>query len=133
MRGLAIDMQTRSARQVHQSVIACVAGGLLLFTGCSGAKVTTRASNELSRYHVKTMAVLPFTTIGTPQMRDQGDPYLSTPQGVRRSDISVGVQSNVEPPPRQTVTVPSSAAEKVTQLFWSRLRNRPGLVTVSPG
>ena len=133
MRGLAIDMQTRSARQVHQSVIACVAGGLLLLTGCSGAKVTTRASNELSRYHVKTVAVLPFTTIGTPQMRDQGDPYLSTPQGVRRSDISVGVQSNVEPPPRQTVTVPSSAAEKVTQLFWARLRNRPGLVTVSPG
>ena len=120
MRGLAIDMRARSARQVHQSVIACVAGGLLLLTGCSGAKVTTRASNELSRYHVKTVAVLPFTTIGTPQMRDQGDPYLSTPQGVRRSDISVGVQSNVEPPPRQTVTVPSSAAEKVTQLFWAR-------------
>ena len=101
--------------------------------GCSGSKVTTKASNELPRYQVKTIALVPFTTIATPQVRDQGDPFMSTPQSVRRSDISVGVQSNVEPPPRQTVIVPAAAAEKVTQLFWTRLRHRAGVVVSSPG
>jgi hypothetical protein len=111
----------------------CLAGAVLAGAGCSGSKVTTKASNELPRYQVKTMAFIPFTTIATPQVRDQGDLFMSTPQSVRRSDISVGVQSNVEPPPRQTVIVPAAAAEKVTQLFWSRLRHRSGVVVSSPG
>lgn len=113
--------------------LVCFAGSVLAVVGCSGSKVTTKASNELPRYQVKTMALVPFTTIATPQVRDQGDPFMSTPQSVRRSDISVGVQSNVEPPPRQTVIVPAAAAEKVTQLFWSRLRHRSGVVVSSPG
>ena len=113
--------------------MACLAGAVLAGAGCSGSKVTTKASNELPRYQVKTMAFVPFTTIATPQVRDQGDPFMSTPQSVRRSDISVGVPSNVEPPPRQTVIVPAAAAEKVTQLFWSRLRHRTGVVVSSPG
>ncbi len=111
----------------------CLAGAVLAGAGCSGSKVTTKASNELPRYQVKTMALVPFTTIATPQVRDQGDPFMSTPQSVRRSDISVGVPSSVEPPPRQTVIVPAAAAEKVTQLFWSRLRHRTGIVVSSPG
>ncbi|MCC6139357.1 MAG: hypothetical protein IT389_01930 [Nitrospira sp.] len=112
--------------------LACLAGSLLAVAGCSGSKVTTKASNELPRYQIKTMALVPFTTIATPQLRDQGDPFLSTPQSVRRSDISVGVPSNVEPPPGQTVMVPGAAAEKVTQLFWTRLRNRAGVAVSSP-
>ncbi len=111
----------------------CLAGAVLAGAGCSGSKVTTKASNELPRYQVKTMALVPFTTIATPQVRDQGAPFMSTPQSVRRSDISVGVPSSVEPPPRQTVIVPAAAAEKVTQLFWSRLRHRTGIVVSSPG
>lgn len=113
--------------------LVCLAGVLLAGAGCSGAKVTTKASNELPRYQIKTIALVPFTTIATPQVRDQGDPFMSTPQSIRRSDISVGVQSNVEPPPRQTVIVPAAAAEKVTQLFWTRLRHRAGVVVSSPG
>ncbi len=112
--------------------LVCLAGIILAGAGCSGAKVTTKASNELSRYQVKTIAFVPFTTMATPQVPDQGDPFISTPQGVRRSDISVGVQSNVEPPSRQTVMVPALAAEKVTQLFWTRLRSRTGVVVSSP-
>lgn len=110
----------------------CLAGAVLAVAGCSGSKVTTKASNELPRYQVKTIALVPFTTIATPQVRDQGDPFMSAPQSVRRSDISVGVPSNVEPPPRQTVIVPGAAAEKVTQLFWTRLRNRAGVVVSAP-
>lgn len=105
---------------------------LLVGVGCSGSKVTTQASSELPRYQIRTVALVPFTTLATPQVRDQGDLFLSTPQSVRRSDISLGTPSSAEPQLRQTVTVPGYAAEKVTQLFWARLRNRQGVVVLSP-
>ena len=103
---------------------------LLMLTGCSGDKVTAKSSSEIARYQIKTIALVPFTTLTTPQVREQSDLFLSTPQSVRRSDISVAVPSNVEGALRQTVTVPGYAAEKVTQLFWKRLQSREG-VTVS--
>jgi hypothetical protein len=99
---------------------------------CSGSKVTTQTSAELSRYQIRTIALMPFTSLATPQVRDTTDMYLSTPQSVRRSDISLGVPPNVESPLKQTATVPPYAAEKVTQLFWSRLKNRQGLTVLSP-
>ncbi|HJT21383.1 MAG TPA: hypothetical protein VJ746_12985 [Nitrospira sp.] len=105
---------------------------LTICLGCSGAKVTTQASSELERYQIRTIALLPFTAMGTPQVRDTGDQYLSTPQGARASDIALDIPPNVQPPMRQTVTVPRDAAEKITQLFWVRLRNRQGVTVLSP-
>ena len=105
---------------------------LILASACSGSKVTAQRSSELPRYHIRSIALLPFTTLTTPQVRDAGDMYLSTPQSVQRSDISLGIPSNVEPQLRQTTGVPAYAAEKVTQLFWSRLKDRQGLVILSP-
>ena len=105
---------------------------LILGSACSGSKVTAQTSSELSRYHIRSIALLPFTTLTTPQVRDAGDMYLSTPQSVQRSDISLGIPSNVEPQLRQTTGVPAYAAEKVTQLFWSRLKDRQGIVILSP-
>lgn len=101
--------------------------------GCSGAKVTTQVSNELPRYQVKTIALVPFSAMSTPQIRDAGDRRLSTPESIRRSDMSLAVPSSAEQQLRQTVTVPDYAAEKVTQLFWTRLRNRKDIVALSPG
>jgi len=118
---------------VRGAGLVCLMAVLLAGVGCSGSKVTTKSSHELPRYQIRTLALLPFTTIATPQLRDQADLFMSTPEGLRRSDISIGVQSNVEPLSRQTVTVPSAAAEKVMQLFWNRLKNRSGLVVSSPG
>jgi len=100
--------------------------------GCSGAKVTTKSSAEISHYQVRTMALVPFTSMGTPQVLEQSDSSLSVPQSVRRSDISFDVPTNDEPLPRRTVTVPGYAAEKVTQLFWARLKGREGLIVSSP-
>jgi hypothetical protein len=99
-------------------------------SGCSGSKFTTKSSAELPRYTVHSLALVPFTSIATPQVRDQGDPYMSAPQSVRRSDISVSVPSNVEPSRQQTVVVPAYASEKITQLFWRHLQRRAGLHTV---
>jgi hypothetical protein len=105
---------------------------VLMAIGCSGPKVTTKASSELSRYQIRTIALVPFTTLTTPQVQDLGEPFFSTPQYVRGSDISVAVPANVEGQLKQTVTVPSYAADKVTQFFWNRLKLRAGLVVLSP-
>jgi hypothetical protein len=105
---------------------------LMVGVACSGSKVTTQTSSELSRYQIRTIALMPFTTLTTPQVREAADTYLSTPQSVKRSDISLGVPPSAEPQLQQTATVPAHAAEKVTQLFWARLKDRPGVVVLSP-
>jgi hypothetical protein len=109
-----------------------VAAFLMAGAACSGSKVTTQTSVELQRYQIRTIALMPFTTLATPQVKDAVDMYLSTPQSVRRSDISLGVPPNVEAPLKQTATVPAYAAGKITQLFWTRLKTRQGLTVLPP-
>ncbi len=109
-----------------------IAAFLMVESGCSGRKVTTQTSEELPRYQIQTIALMPFTSLGTPQARDATDMYVSAPQSVKASDISMGVPPSVESQTKQTTTVPAHAAEKVTQLFWTRLKNRPGIVVLPP-
>jgi hypothetical protein len=106
-----------------------LAAGLtvVLAAGCSGWKVTTESSDLLPRYTVRSMALVPFSSITTPQVRDQGSPFFSTPQSIHQHDMSVAIPGGAEPPPRQAASVPASAAELVTQLFWKRLQSRDGL------
>jgi hypothetical protein len=124
-------MDNRAFGQVWVRPLA-VASFLIVGIACSGPKVTSQTSNELPRYQIQTIALLPFTTLSAPQVRDASDMYLSTPQSVKGSDISMGVPSSVEAQLKQTTTVPPYAAEKVTQLFWTRLKNRPGVVVLAP-
>ena len=107
---------------------------VLAVGGCSGSKVTTKASAELPRYQIRTIALVPFTTLATPQVRDVVDQTLSAPSGARRSDIAIAiaVPTNTEQPLRQTVTVPTGAGGIVTQLLWSRLRTRQGVTVLPP-
>jgi len=100
--------------------------------GCSGSKVTTKASAELPRYQIRTIALVPFTTLATPQMRDVLDQSFSAPSGVRRSDMTIAVPPNTEEHLRQTVIVPAGAGGIVTQLLWSRLRTRQGVTVLAP-
>lgn len=104
-----------------------------IVAGCSGWKVTTASSDLLSRYTVRTLALVPFTAMTTPQMRDQGNFFFSVPQSIRQQDMSVAVTSDVEPKPRQVAVVPDYAAERVTQLFWKRLQSRGGVRLIPPG
>ncbi len=105
---------------------------LLVVAGCSGSKVTTKSSVELSRYQIRTIALVPFTTLATPQVRDVADQHFSVPPEVRRSDMAMAVPPNIEQPPRQTVTVPTGAGDIVTQLLWNRLKTRQGVTVLSP-
>jgi len=105
---------------------------VLAVVGCSGSKVTTKSSAELPRYQIRTIAMVPFTILTTPQVRDAVDHTFSAPPGARRSDMTIAVPSNTEQPLRQTVTVPASAGDIVTQLLWSRLRTRQGVTVLAP-
>jgi hypothetical protein len=110
-----------------------VAAGLTMIIGCSGSKVGTKSSNEISRYHIRSIVLIPFTSMATPQARDQEDLYLPTPDSIRRSDISLAIPRDKQPSPRQTMMVPGFAAEKVTELFWGRLQDRHGVRMLPPG
>ncbi len=105
---------------------------VLAVVGCSGSKVTTKVSAELPRYQIRTIALVPFTTLATPQVRDVVDQTFSVPAGARRSDMAIAVPPNTEQPLRQTVIVPTGAGDIVTQLLWSRLRTRQGMTVLAP-
>ena len=121
-------VHSRMNLMVTSLLLAIVVG-----SGCSGPKVVTKSSIELSRYKIRSIALMPFTSISTPQARDQDEFFFSTPSSIRRSDISLSVPSTVEPPPKQTMVVPGYAAQKVTELFWGRLQDRKGIQVLSPG
>lgn len=105
---------------------------VLAVAGCSGSKVTTKESAELPRYQIRTIALVPFTTLVTPQVRVVVDQTFSAPSGASRSDMAIAVPPNTEQPLRQTVTVPAGAGATVTQLLWSRLKSRQGVTVLSP-
>ena len=95
--------------------IALVGLVVLAVAGCSGSKVTTKTSAELPRYQIRTIALVPFTTLPTPQVREVVEQTFSAPPGARRSDMAIAVPPNTEQPLRQTVTVPTGAGATVTQ------------------
>ncbi len=101
--------------------------------GCSGTKVETKSSNELPRYQIRSIAVIPFTAIETPQTRDLGYRTPLAPPSIQRFEISLAIPSDAEPRPRQATGVPAYAAGQVTQLFWERLQERKGIQVLSPG
>lgn len=105
---------------------------VLVIVGCSGSKVTTKVSAELPRYQIRTIALVPFTTLATPQVRVVVDQTLSAPPGARSSNMLVSVPPNTEQPLRQTIKVPTGAGDIVTQLLWSRLMARQGMTVLSP-
>ena len=134
MRSELVKMQhngTVAVRLTYHMLALAVL--VLAIADCSGSKVTTKSSQELPRYQIRTIALLPFTTLETPQVRDVIDHSFSAPPEVRRSDMAMSVPLNTELPIRQTAIVPAGAGEIVTQLLWSRLKTRQGITVLSPG
>jgi hypothetical protein len=123
----------RQAMPSRVILAICAVALATITTGCSGSKVTTKSSDEIDRYKIRSIVLMPFTSIATPQARDQSDLFLPTPDSLRRSDISLAIPRDIQPPPKQTTVVPGYAAEKVTELFWGRLQDRKGVQVLSPG
>jgi hypothetical protein len=111
--------------------LACAA---VFFGGCGPVKITTTGSPLIDQYQVQTIAMIPFERLSTPQILDKPlTPEFSVPRGAERSQISVPV-----PPPSPeklnvfTTVVPTDAAERVTVIFYERLRQREELRVLPP-
>ncbi|MBX3236685.1 MAG: hypothetical protein KF814_11070 [Nitrospiraceae bacterium] len=105
---------------------------LTLVTGCSGAKVTSKAAPQLPQYRVHKVVLIPFDTLSTPQVLDLNGPAFPVPSGARRSEMSVGVPATTDRFDRPTHLVPPDAGEKITDLMWAKLKSKPGLEILSP-
>jgi len=105
---------------------------VLLILGCSGTKVTTKASAQAAKYPVRTIALIPFETIATPQIVDASGPAFSVPSGARRSDMAASGSQASDQYVRRTQVVPPAAGEKITELVWAKLKAKSGLRVLSP-
>jgi len=109
-----------------------VSMAVVLMSGCSGSKVTTKASSQVGKYQIHTIALIPFETMTTPQVMESSGPSFPVPSGARRSDMSVAVPPPTEQYARRTHLVPPAAGEKITELMWTKLKARPGVQMISP-
>lgn len=115
-----------------------LAAAMMVLGGCAPSKVTIETSPKLDQYRVKTIVVMPFDALATPQMPERPGPEFFVPPGAKRSDISIpavpkspeGLKSGEGKEER--VTVPPHAAEKITQMFYGRLKSREGIRVISP-
>ncbi|MBX3327378.1 MAG: hypothetical protein KF682_15890 [Nitrospira sp.] len=117
----------------RMALVIIATGFMGMAVGCSGSKVSTKSAPEVSRYQIRSLALIPFTSIETPQSSGYDDLFIPTPESIRRSDISIGVPLEGQPPAPKAMLVPGYAAEQVTELFWKHLRNWKGLQVIPPG
>ena len=101
---------------------------------CAPAKVTTVTSPALDQYHVRSVIIMPFERLTTPQVLDSNDPEFHVPRGsgVRLSDIQISPSRRAPGHlDEQTVTVPAFVPEKVSQMVFRNLKKRQGIRVVS--
>lgn len=107
---------------------------LIIVQGCSGAKVTTKTSDQLDRYKITSLVVVPFTALESSQVIEPAYPMFRVPAGVTASDIS----PVVDPPPppgrllRTTSDIPPHVPGRVSELVWNSLRNKEGIKVIGP-
>lgn len=104
---------------------------------CAPAKVTTVASPALDQYQVRSVVIMPFDRLATPQVIDSSDPEFHVPRGsgVRLSDIQISPSRRAPGHlDEQTVTVPAFVPDKIGQMVYRNLKRRQGIrVVLSEG
>jgi hypothetical protein len=93
-------------------------------------KVTTQTFPEIDRYNVKTVVVLPFDAVTTPQAVGPVSIEPTAPAGIKRSDIEV-VPSSGQRLDRPTSGIPEHASERITRIVYGKLSIREGLTVYS--
>ena len=109
-----------------------LAAALFVVAGCAPFKVQTETFPSAEKYRVKTVVVMPFEALSTPQIADPLTQEIPVPGGAKKSDISVSPPPSPDRRDRPTVTVPTYAAEKVAHIVYGRLRNWGGIRALSP-
>lgn len=124
---MTISEPAMTAARLGLSGLAC-----LVLTACGPTKVTTKTAPDIDQYVVKTVAVMPFEALPTPQVRDQLDTSIPPPAGAMRSEISLGTPPTVERVNQPTAKVPTSAAEKITQMVYGKLDQMTTMKVIPP-
>ncbi|HET8580626.1 MAG TPA: hypothetical protein VFL31_06485 [Nitrospiraceae bacterium] len=110
-----------------------LAWAVLVFSGCLlSSKVKTETLPAVEKYRVKTVVVMPFEELSTPQIADSMSQELLVPGGAKRSDISVSPPPSPDRKDRPTITVPAYAGGKVAEIVYRKLLNREGVRALSP-
>jgi hypothetical protein len=106
---------------------------LAVLSGCGPRKVTVEPAPALDKHQVRSVVVVPFQRLTTPQALGPEGQMFNVPRGAKRSDISLDVAPRLtEPPAQLTVTVPASAPEKVTDIMFWKLSDHGGVRVLSP-
>ena len=106
---------------------------LLALSGCLlSSKVKTEAFPAAGKYRVKTIVILPFGELSTPQIAAPVSQELLVPAEVKRSAMAVSPPPSPDRRDRPTVTVPGYAGEKVAEIVYRKLLNWEGIRALSP-
>ena len=119
-------------RAPYAIVCALVAADLL--AGCAfRPKVTSEMSPDIDKYRVKTVVVLPFDALATPQVTEHRlYDEIAPPKGILRSDMSVSVPPSGERQAGEVAGVSATAADRVMRAFYGKLKNWEGLSVFAP-
>ncbi|HKW86471.1 MAG TPA: hypothetical protein VJM82_05335, partial [Nitrospiraceae bacterium] len=105
----------------------------LVLSGCPlSSNVKTDTSPAVGKYRVKTIVVMPFEELSTPQIADPLTQEFLVPGEVKRSSMSVSPPTSPDRRGGPTVTVPAYAGEKVAEIVYRKLLNWEGIRARSP-
>lgn len=99
---------------------------------CGPTKIATKTAPDIDKYVVKSVAVMPFEALPTPQVTDQRDTNVPPPPGAVRSEISLAIPPTVERVNQPTATVPSAAAEKIGKIVYNKLEKMTTVKVIPP-
>ena len=101
---------------------------LLVLSGCLlSSTVKTETFPAVDKYRVKTIVIMPFQELSTPQIADPLTQEFLVPGEVKRSSMSVSAPTSPDRRDRPTVTVPANAGEsRAGQQSFGLLRAKRG-------
>jgi hypothetical protein len=112
----------------------CVLVAVVVSLGCGPRKLTVESGPGLEQHTIRSVVVVPFQRLTTPQVLDPAGPLFNVPGGAKRSDIQMGVAPRAsEGAPRPTTTVPAWVPDKVAEAVYGKLKDREGLRVLPPG
>jgi hypothetical protein len=111
---------------------ALVLGGCTFSGVTPTSTVTSKVSSQIEQYRVRTVAILPFEALASPQRIEPQATELAVPGGVKGSNMTPAIPRDSERYDHPTATVPPQAAEKVTQMVFGRLSTWEGIQVLTP-
>jgi hypothetical protein len=105
----------------------------LLVMACVPPKVNTQSAPGFDPYMIRTMVILPFQTLQTPQRTTAGgSQYPEAPSEVRTQFILPGEERlRGSEGTTEAMRVSEAAAQRITSMVYGNLQGRPGVRIIS--